>query len=113
MFRSSTRGRELCGYDATSLIDLCNAIKKAHNIGLLNARQENLYKNATLITDATAKYRIYRFIYDLCGFTLTKDEAIKLLQRFILEGAKKYETTFTESFYLFIVHFMRCINCIN
>jgi hypothetical protein len=91
--------KEVKGYDATVLIDLCNVIKKVNDQDKLVTRQEPLYINANIIVDASAKYGIYRLIYDLVGYNPNKEEAIKLYSQFLRDEARQYEKEFPEEYY--------------
>jgi hypothetical protein len=99
IFKLPDSVKEAKGYDATILIDLCNVIKKAKNLNLLTTNQESLYQRAIIITDASAKYGIYRLIYDLVGYNPSREEAIKLYSQFLRDEARQYEKEFPDEFY--------------
>ncbi len=88
------------GYQATLLIDVCQAIVRASNDGKLQHNQADLAKQAGVILGATAKLGIQTLVYKLAGYDSTKEEVIAAFKAFVQEEAKKYEKEFPPELYL-------------
>ena len=89
------------GYDASVLIDLCNAVVDAHNDGKLRAkRYERLVQQAQIINGAAAKNGIRQLVYALAGYNPSTDEVINAFKAYVLEEARKYEPEFPNELYL-------------
>ena len=88
------------GYQASLLIDVCQAIVKANNDGKLQHNQADLAKQASIILGATAKLGIQTLVYKLAGYDSTKEEVIAAFKAFVQEEAKKYEKEFPPELYL-------------
>lgn len=89
------------GYDATILIDLCNAIIAANAAGRLNAgRYARMIEQARIITSASAKNGIRQLVYALAGYSPSTDEVISAFKLYVQEEAKKYEPEFPNELYL-------------
>lgn len=89
------------GFDATLLIDVCNAIIAAEAMGnLKNARYENIVRQARMIVGASAKSGITRLVYTLADYNPSAEQVIAAFKLYILEEAKKYEPEFPPELYL-------------
>lgn len=84
------------GFDATMLIDVCNAIIAAEAYGL---RRPKIAQQARIILTASAKSGIQRLIYSLAGYNPTTEEIINAFKLYVLEEAKKYEPEFPNELY--------------
>jgi hypothetical protein len=92
---------DLNGYDATLLIDICNAIIFAEGKGSLRgSRYENIVKQAHIIVGASAKSGITRLVYSLAGYNPSTEEVIAAFKLYVLEEAKKYEPEFPPQLYM-------------
>lgn len=85
------------GFDATILIDICNAIIAAEATGKL--RRPRVATQARIILTASGKSGIQRLVYDLAGYIPTAEEAINAFKLYVLEEAKKYEKEFPSELY--------------
>jgi hypothetical protein len=85
------------GFDATILIDICNAIIAAESTGKL--RRPRVATQARIILTASGKSGIQRLVYDLAGYVPTAEEAINAFKLYVLEEAKKYEKEFPNELY--------------
>ena len=85
------------GYDATILIDVCEAILKADAEGKL--RNEKIAKQAAIIIGASAKSGIQGLVYKLAGYDATKEEVIAAFKRFVQQEAREYEREFPPMLY--------------
>ena len=89
------------GYDASVLIDLCNAILEAHKDGKLRGdRYVRMVRQAQIINGAAAKNGIRQLVYALAGYNPTTDEVINAFKAYVLEEARKYEPEFPNELYL-------------
>ncbi len=94
----SARGN---GYDATILIDLCNAVLAAKADGKLSAaRYKGMIEQARIITSASAKNGIRQLVYALAGYSPATDEVIAAFKLYVQEEAKKYEPEFPPELYM-------------
>lgn len=89
------------GYDATILIDLCNAILEANAAGKLSgSRYQRMVTQARIISSASGKLGIKGLVYALAGYNPTRDEVIHAFKLYVLEEARKYEPEFPSELYL-------------
>lgn len=88
------------GYDATILIDICNAILAASAAGKLGAeRYAKMVEQARIITSASAKSGIQGLVYALSGYSPTRHEVIEAFKLYVQEEARKYEAEFPNELY--------------
>lgn len=89
------------GYDATILIDLCNAIIAAHRDGkLTGSRYEKMVAQAQVVVSASAKAGIKGLVYALAGYNPTAEEVIAAFKMYVQEEARKYEAEFPPELYM-------------
>ena len=89
------------GYEASVLIDLCNAIMEASNDGKLKEpRYKKMVQQAQIINGAAAKSGIRQLVYALAGYSPTTDEVIDAFKAYVLEEARKYEPEFPNELYV-------------
>lgn len=105
LFTRKTAGgsqSETYGYEATLLIDLCDAIIRAYENHELNVKKEN-YVAANTIIRAVAKVGIIALVDEATGYNKAKDRAKdelqKFLDRFLNEDAAKWVKTFNDTFF--------------
>ena len=81
------------GYDATILIDICQAILDASKAGKLGPAQEALAIQAEIIIRASAKLGIVALVDDATGFIVDKrrEQYKELFREFIREEIKLYD----------------------
>ena len=87
------------GYDATVLIDICNAIAAANAAGKLSKRYDKIIQQAATITGASAKSGIRQFVYALAGYNPSAQEVIAAFKMYVTEEARKYEKEFPPELY--------------
>lgn len=88
------------GYDATILIDLCNAIIAARNDGKLGSkRYDRMVAQAQAVLSASGKAGIKGLVYALAGFNPTAQHVIDAFKAYIQEEARKYEPEFPNELY--------------
>ncbi|PRD63967.1 P63C domain-containing protein [Malikia granosa] len=88
------------GFDASLLIDLCNAISSASVEGKLGKRYARIVQQASIINGASAKAGITGLVYALAGYRPEIEEVIQAFKMFVQEEAKKYEQEFPNELYL-------------
>lgn len=88
------------GYDATLLIDICNAIIAIEADGKLYRRHQNIAAQAHIIVGASAKAGIKYLVYALAGYNPTAEEVIEAFKVYVQEEARKYEQEFPNELYL-------------
>ena len=90
------------GYEATLLIDLCNAIIDAYNDRRDNV-SEDYFNFANIILRAVAKVGIIALVDEATGYnkekTRAKDELQKFLAEFINQEAVQWVKTFDDTFF--------------
>lgn len=97
----NTIGDRAHGYDATILIDLCNAIIAARKDGKLSGqRYDRMVAQAHTVVSASAKGGIKGLVYALAGYNPTAQEVIDAFKAYVQEEAKKYEREFPNELYL-------------
>lgn len=91
--------KPLHGYDVLILLEVCKAIVKAADAGVLGKRHEHIVKQANVIPSAAAKHGITQLVYALSGYDQTKEEAIAAFKRYVAEEARGYEKEFPDELY--------------
>jgi hypothetical protein len=89
------------GYDATLLVEICDAYLKARDDGVLIKQQKNLAKRAEIIMRACAKVGIIALIDEATGYQKVREEnALRLkLQAFIAEDMQEWARMFPPEFF--------------
>lgn len=87
------------GYDASVLIDLCQAIIRAANDGALHPSQSGVAKQASVIVTASAKAGIQGLVYALAGYDRTREEIIEAYKMYVRNEAREYEREFSPELY--------------
>jgi hypothetical protein len=85
------------GFDATLLIDVCQAIIRAEKD--LKEHQRAVVKQASIILGASAKAGIEGLVYALAGYDRTKEEVIAAYKMYVAEEAREYEREFSPELY--------------
>lgn len=85
------------GYDATVIIDICNAILAASAFDA--SIKKNLVASAGVIVGACAKEGIRDLIYKLAGYNSTKAQVIAAFRQFVQEEASKWAREFPDDLY--------------
>ncbi|MGA6117414.1 P63C domain-containing protein [Sphingobacterium anhuiense] len=89
------------GYDATILIDICDAILEAKNAGKLSAKNKIYADQAGIIIRSVAKVGIIALIDEATGYQYDreKDALQVILQAYINEELLKWQKMFPDTFY--------------
>lgn len=102
-FRNDAGGSQptTYGYEATLLIDLCDAVIKAGENGC--KFPDEYVRNANIIIRAVAKTGIIALVDEATGYekekSRAKDELQKFLNQFLQEEAAKWVKTFDDQFF--------------
>lgn len=88
------------GYEASLLIDLCNAIAAAAAAGKLGKRYARIIAQAAIINGAAAKAGITGLVYALAGYRPEVEEVISAFKAFVQAEAKKYASEFPPELYI-------------
>jgi hypothetical protein len=93
------------GFEATLLLDICDAYLRARDDGKLHESQENLARKAEVITRACAKVGIIALIDEATGFQKyrAQRELQFKLQAFIADDMQEWARMFPEEFWLELV----------
>lgn len=89
------------GYEASTLIEICDAIIQAKNNNTLTPSQQFLAIQAEIIFRAAAKLGIVALIDEATGYTdnKRKDEYRELFQAFIRAEFRQWEAEFPDKFF--------------
>ena len=89
------------GYEATLLLDICEASLRARETGALTSEQAVLAKQAEIVTRACAKVGIIALIDEATGFQAfrEKQELQLKLQVFIAEDLQEWALMFPQEFW--------------
>ena len=87
------------GFEASLLIEVCNAIADAARRGKLGTRYAKVIQQAAIINGASAKAGITGLVYALAGYRPEIEEVIQAFKVFVQEEAKKYEQEFPAELY--------------
>src|ERR1035437_184508 len=89
------------GYEATLLLDICDAYLRAREAGALMASQHDLAMQAEIITRACAKVGIIALIDEATGYQeFRKKQELQLkLQAFIAEDLQEWALMFPQEFW--------------
>jgi hypothetical protein len=96
-----TQRRELAdGYEAETLIEVCDALIEARNARRLAPSQYFLAIQAEIIFRSAAKLGIIALVDEATGYTdKTRDEYRKLFETFIRSEFRQWETEFPDKFF--------------
>lgn len=96
---------ETFGFDATILIDLCDAAIQAKKAGKLTDSQEAYAEAAEAIIRAVAKTGIVALVDEATGYQYDreKDALQKILDKFINDEKRKWAKTFPDDFWFKLV----------
>lgn len=89
------------GYEATVLIDLCDAILSAKKAGDLGAKQAHLADQAEAIIRAVAKVGIVALVDEVTGYQYDRerDALQKILKAYISEELLPWQKRFPDEYY--------------
>lgn len=93
------------GYDATILIDICDAIIQANRKGLLADTQQKYAEGAEIIIRSVAKVGIIALVDEATGFQNIREKNAlqKILDKFLQDEKRKWSKTFPDEFWYKLV----------
>jgi hypothetical protein len=100
-FRIAGNRDDGTGYEATVLLDICDAYLSAREAGALATNQQDIAKRAEMITRACAKVGIATLIDEVTGYGpfKRKQECQLRLQAFIADDAHEWARMFPDEFW--------------
>jgi hypothetical protein len=89
------------GYEATFLIDICDALLAARNKGILTPVQMIYADQAEIIIRSVAKVGIIALVDEATGYQQVreKDALQKILDKYLQDYARKWSKTFPDEFW--------------
>lgn len=94
-------GKKINGYEATVLIDICDAFLEARKEIELSPRQIIIANQCEILVRSFAKIGLIALIDEATGYQdiRVKDALQKILDKYLLDEAKKYQVTFPLELY--------------
>lgn len=94
-------GTTAFGYEATILVDICDAVLQANKEGKLFSKQKHIAERAEILIRAFAKTGIIALVDEATGFQQVreKDALKKFLEKFLTEEKGKWIKTFQDEFF--------------
>lgn len=88
------------GYEATTLVDVCNAIIRAYHGKSLHGSQYGLYVRAEIIVRASAKLGITALVDEAVGYVADhrREEYRRLFAQFLEAECRQWEAEFPKKF---------------
>jgi len=89
------------GYEATILVDICDAVIQAKNDGKLLKMQEHIAKRSEMLIRGLAKTGIIALVDEATGYQdiRERDALRQFLENFLLEEKAKWLKTFPDNFF--------------
>lgn len=97
----TTKGTNATGYEATILVDICDAILQSKKEGKLFKSQLHIAEQAEMLMRSFAKIGIIALVDEATGYQYDreKDELQKILKSYISEELLAWEKRFPDEFY--------------
>lgn len=88
-------------YEADVLVEVCKAIKRAKDAGLLTKTQEELYRQANALLNAFGKIGVVALIDEATGYQKERSpDALRLLvEQYLEEEKREWQKEFPNEFY--------------
>lgn len=88
-------------YEADVLVEVCKAIKRAKDAGLLTKTQEELYQQANSLLNAFGKIGVVALIDEATGYQKQRSpDALRLLvQQYLEEEKREWQKEFPDEYY--------------
>jgi len=89
------------GYDAATLVEICDAFLEARKVIELSPRQQIIAEQCEILIRSFAKVGIIALIDEATGYQYEREhfELQKILNAYISEEVLKWQLTFTDEFY--------------
>lgn len=99
--RPGRGGRLAVGYEATILPKICDIILEARDKGSLTLKQLIIAKQCEILTRGLATVGIIALVDEATGYQDIRIKGVlnKILNQYLLDGAKKYQVTFPLELY--------------
>lgn len=99
--RPGRGGKPAIAFEATLLIDLCEAIINAMNAGALRANYIPLFRQAQIVTLSFAKAGIIAAIDEVTGYQQVREqnEIQKIVDKYLTDYAQKWAKVFPDEFW--------------
>lgn len=100
--RPGRGGKLAVGYEATILVDLCDAVLDARDAGVLKGKQLFVAKQCEMLTRAFAKVGIVALVDEATGYDAIRDRMAlqAILERYLTDEWAKWTKTFPDEFYI-------------
>lgn len=98
--------KKINGYEATVLVDICDAFMEAKNNINLSPRQAVIAEQCEILIRSFAKIGIIALIDEATGFKKAQDEYQRLVGMYIAEELRPWISTFEEDYYKEIYRLM-------
>lgn len=94
-------GHKINGYEATVLVDICDAFLEARKSIELNDRQKIIADQCEILVRSFAKVGIISLVDEATGYQYDRErfELQKILNAYISDEILKWQLTFTDDFY--------------
>lgn len=99
--RPGRGGKLAVGYEATILVDICDAVLAARDAGVLTGKQLLVAKQCEILTRAFAKVGIIALVDEATGYQDIRARYAleEILDKFIAKDLRKWAKTFPDDFY--------------
>ena len=97
------RGESCDGFEAETLIEICDLLIEARNQDLLSPSQQFLARQSEFIIRSAAKIGIIALVDEATGYKdKTKDEYKRLFEKFLRQEFRQWEQEFPDKFFAMI-----------
>jgi len=100
-FRAPQRGAVTYGYEATVLVELCEAVLEAREQGKLHRQQQHIAKQSEILVRSFARVGIIALVDEATGYqeVRARQALEKILEKFISDELLKWAKMFPDEFY--------------
>lgn len=91
--------KKINGYEATVLVDICDAFMEANKNITLSSRQAIIAEQCEILIRSFAKVGIIALVDEATGFKKAQDEYQRLVGMYIAEELRPWLKTFEENYY--------------
>lgn len=100
-FRSPRGGGDAYGYDATVLVEICEAVLEARDNGPLHHQHEHIAKRCEILMRGFARVGIIALVDEATGYqeVRARQALEQILEKFISDELLKWAKTFPDEFY--------------
>jgi P63C domain len=99
--RPGRGGKLAVGYEATKLVDICDALLSARKAGVLTPKQLLIAAQCEILTRAFAKVGIIALVDEVTGYQEIRDRVAlqKILDKYLTDDWAKWTKTFPDEYY--------------